>query len=81
MQPTFRPEVGLEVYEGVIDLEVSVPKGPRWDEFRQQVIDAFQSPVFDSWDHIRPDASIDVVSNYAGRCGFYLLKSIYASLW
>ena len=67
IQPTYRPEVGLEVYEGVIDLEVGVPRGPEWDAFRQKVIDEFQKPDFDDLPHVGPDASIDSISSYAGK--------------
>ena len=67
LETTFRPEVGKEIYEGIIDFEVSAPSGPNWDAFRQEVIDEFQEPKFDDWPHIGPDASIEVVSSWAGK--------------
>ena len=67
INPTFRPDVGNEVYEGVLDMEVSVPYGPKWDAFRQDVIDEFQNPDFDGWTHLGPDAPLDSVSTYAGQ--------------
>ena len=67
LKTTFRPEVGIEVFEGVIDLEVSVPSGPKWDAFRHNVIDEFQKPEFDDWPHVGPNASIEVISTYAGK--------------
>lgn len=63
----YRPEMGPEVYEGVIDLEVTVFQGPEWDRFRQEVIDSFQTPQFYEWEHIAFNASIDSVNSYAGR--------------
>ena len=67
LKPNFRPEVGIEVYEGIIDFQISEPSGEKWDAFRQEVIDEFQKPVFDDWPHVGPDTSIDVVISYAGK--------------
>ena len=67
LQPTFRPEVGLEIFEGQIDFEVSAPSGPKWDAFRQEVVDEFQKPEFDDWPHIGPNESIAVVTSWAGK--------------
>ena len=50
----------------MIDLEVKTPEGEVWDKFRQDVIDYMQMPVFDAWERVGPDASVDVVNNYAG---------------
>ena len=55
------------MYEGVIDFEVSVPTCPKWDAFRQDVIDEFQKPDFDDWPHVGPTASIEEISSYAGK--------------
>ena len=74
LQPTFRPEVGLEVYEGIIDFEVSVRKGLEWDAFRQNCIDEFQEPEFNNWPHVGPDESIEVVTSYAGKANTFTVE-------
>ena len=63
----FRPDLGLELLQGTIDLQVKTPEGEEWDRFRQDVIDYMQTPAFDDWERIGPDASIDAVNSYAGK--------------
>ena len=53
--------------QGIIDLEVYTPEGEEWDRFRQDVIDYMQTPAFDGWERIGPDASIDEINGYAGE--------------
>ena len=62
----FRPDLGLELYEGVIDAEIGQNFGVEWDNFRQDVIDTFQGPEFAHLDHIGPDSALDAVNSFAG---------------
>ncbi len=52
--------------EGLIGIAVKSPSGQEYDNFRQQVIDEFQTGVFGDMPHIGPSEHIDSVNVYAG---------------
>ncbi len=66
-EPSYRPDIGSELYHGLLGVAVSNPSGPEYDQFRQKVIDAFQHPIFANETGLPPDADIDQVHAYAGR--------------
>ena len=63
----------------MIDIEPSVAAGPSWDAFRRQVIEAFQEPKFQGWDHVDLNTSIDEISSFAGMCNASIEASILLS--
>ncbi len=63
----YRPEVDSVIYDGLISIGVWRPSGPVYDQFRQDVIDAFQEPMFDHLPHPGPNAHVDEVDVYAGK--------------
>ena len=59
---------GKMVYNGLMTVGVKPPPPGRvYNKFRQDIIDAFQDPVFDHLPHLSADASIDDVDIYAGE--------------
>lgn len=70
VEQKYRPDVDPIIYKGILAIGVSRPSGREWDEYRQDVIDAFQDPRFDGFPHLSADADIDEVDVYAGKQHF-----------
>ncbi len=68
-----------EVIDHVLSINTKRPSGPFFDAFLQEVIDEFQTPVFDKLPHLPANASIHQVSYYAGR--FELLSYSHTWAW
>ncbi len=65
---TYRPDMDGVIYNGLLARVKVEASGPRYDQFRQDVIDTFQDPRFDHLPHLPPDAELDDVNEHAGRC-------------
>ena len=59
-----RMEDAQKAYQGLISANVRTPTGPAWDEFRDQVIDAFDDPKFDSYNHTDDPAMVCIQNLY-----------------
>ncbi len=59
----------------VIGINLNPPSGPDFDDFLKQIIEEFQTPIFDDIAHVAANASIHEISYYAGMNGFLLLYS------
>lgn len=70
----YRPEVGPELYEGMLNREVWTPNGPEWDEFCAKIIDSFSDPTFDGWPKLQPGDDPSEVHIFAGK--FWPLHSV-----
>ena len=64
---TYRPEIGPELYNGMLNRENWTPTGPAWDEFALKVIDRFSDPTFNGWPRLKPGDDPSEVSLYAGK--------------
>ena len=64
----YRPEIGPELYNGMLNRENWTPTGPAWEEFSLKVIDRFSDPTFDGWPRLQPGDDPSLVSLYAGMC-------------
>lgn len=63
----FRPDLGPEIFEGVLNRDTMEPSGPLWEQFAQQVLDDFDDPQFDGWPKPPPNSSIGIINVYAGK--------------
>ena len=66
-EQSYRPEMDKVIYDGLLAMDITVPSGPEWDQFRQNIIDAFQDPRFDHLDHLPADADINQVNPWSGK--------------
>lgn len=63
----YKPEYGVELYEGVLQREIWTRTGPVWDNYVQEVIQNFNDPHFNGYPHIFPGDDPSSVNFYAGK--------------
>ncbi len=71
MEYPYQTEKKSLAFEGIIGMSLKNPSGEEYDKFRQEVIDAFQSPLFANVTHIEATVDIDAVPVNAGKNGYY----------
>ncbi len=63
----YHPELDDIIYTGVITVDVAKNSGAEYDTFAREVIESFQHPAFDGYEHLSLNSSVDEVGAYAGN--------------
>ena len=65
--PTYRPEIGNDIWNGFISIDPFFPSGEGWDAFAQRCIDESRHPMWPPYSHLPANASTLSVNTWAGN--------------
>ena len=63
----YRPDIGNDIWNGLLSVDAVTPSGAVWDEFAQRVIDEYQDPIWDPYPQLPPNSPISSVTSFAGH--------------
>ena len=64
--PNYRPEIGVDIWNGHISVDPFNPRGEEWHDFAQMVIEESQLPMWDIYPNLPRNASTTDVPAFAG---------------
>ena len=64
--PNYRPEIGVDIWNGVISVDPFHSRGDEWHDFAQLVIEDSQLPMWATYTNLPTNASTSDVPAFAG---------------
>ena len=64
--PNYRPEIGVDIWNGHITFDPFYEPNDEWHEFAQMVIDESQQPMWESYPNLPENALTTDVPTFAG---------------
>jgi hypothetical protein len=74
--PVYKPQYGLEIWQGWILIAPADIRGQRWTQFRHDVVNALKEPDLKDVAAIHPDMTIEKVDTYAGKRDIFIYQIV-----